>query len=83
MLTFSPINARLAETSTAAAHDLTLANKLGAKLGSIKGQVDIEVDTVKGALWSVHSLKVLLQVLAREIRGKGDNLFDAWYLLAT
>lgn len=58
-------HARLPETRTATAHDLALADKLSAELGTVKSQVDIEVDTVKCALGCVHPLKVLLQVLAR------------------
>jgi hypothetical protein len=54
----------LSEASTAAAHNLALAHQLGTEFGAIQSQVDIKVDAVKGSLRRVHSLKVLLKVLA-------------------
>ncbi len=66
----------LSESCTAAAHNLALADQLGAELGPIKRQVDVEVHTVKGTLRCVHALKVLLQVLARQIRGESNDLLD-------
>lgn len=67
----------LSESGRAATHDLALADKLGVELGAVEGEVDVEVDTVEGALRRVHALEVLLEVLAAEIRGEGDDFFYA------
>lgn len=71
------IRSLLPEAGTAATHDLALANQLGAELRTVEGQVDIKVDPVKGSLWRVHTLKVLFEVLARQVRGEGDDFLDA------
>jgi hypothetical protein len=67
----------LPEPCRAAAHDLALANELGVELRPVKREVDVEVNAVEGALGSVHALKVLLEVLAAEVRGECDDLLDA------
>jgi hypothetical protein len=58
---------RLPESRCAAAHDLALADKLGVEFGSVEGEVDVEVNAVEGALGCVHALKVLFEVLARQV----------------
>ena len=55
---------RSSEASSAAAHNLSLAYKLGTELGAIQRKVDVEVDAVEGALRSIHSLEILLEVLS-------------------
>ena len=64
MLTPSTVTV-LSEPCRAAAHDLALAHELGVELRTIKREVDVEVHAVEGALWGVHALEVLLEVLAR------------------
>lgn len=54
----------LPESSRAATHDFTLANKLGIELRSIEREVNVEVDTVEGALWGIHTFKVFFEVLS-------------------
>ncbi len=66
----------LPEPRAAATHNLALAHQLGAELGAVQRQVDVEVDAVEGALLRVHALKVLLQVLSRQVRSQGDHLLD-------
>ena len=65
----------LSETRSAATHDLPLADEFGTELGPVQRQVDIEVDSVEGSLGGVHALEVLLEVLAGQVRGQGDNFF--------
>lgn len=67
----------LTELGATSAHNLTLANQLGVELGSVQRQVNVKVDTVEGALWSVHALEILLQVLAAKIGGEGDDFLDS------
>ena len=67
----------LSEASSAAAHDLALADQLGVELGAIESEVDVEVDTIERALWGVHTLEVLLEVLSAEIGGECDNFLNA------
>jgi hypothetical protein len=69
-------NKKLPEPGCAATHDLSLAHKLSVELGTVQCEVDIEVDTVEGTLGRVHALKVLFEVLAREIGGEGDDFLD-------
>lgn len=66
----------LPEPCRAAAHDLALAHELGVELGTVEREVDVKVHAVEGALWSVHALKVLFEVLAAEIGGERNNLLD-------
>lgn len=68
----------LSEPGRAAPHDFALTYEFGAEFGAIEGEIDVEVDAVEGALWGIHALEVLLEVLPAEIRGQGDDLFDAW-----
>ena len=68
---------RLSEPRRATTHDLALADKLGVELGSVEREVDVEVYAVEGALWGVHTLEVLFEVLPREIGGESDNFLDA------
>lgn len=68
---------QLSESRCAAAHDFALAYQLGVELGAVEREVDVEVDAVEGALWGVHALEVLLEVLAAEIGSEGDNFLDA------
>ena len=64
------------EPSGTPAHDLALANELGIEFATVKGEVDVKVDTIEGALWSIHTLEIFFQVLAGEIRGQGNDLLD-------
>lgn len=68
---------QLSEASRAAAHDFALADELGVELGTVEREVDVEVYTVEGTLGRVHALEVLFEVLSGEIRGEGDDFFDA------
>ena len=54
----------LSEAGSAATHDLALANQLGAELGTVQRQVDVEVYPVERALRGVHAFEVLLKVLS-------------------
>ena len=67
---------RLSESRCAAAHDLALAYQLGVELGAVEREVDVEVDAVEGALWGVHALEVLLEVLSRQVRSERDDFLD-------
>jgi len=67
---------RLSEASGAAAHDFALTHQLSVELRTIKCEVDVEVDAVKGTLRCVHALKVLLKVLARKVGGERDDFLD-------
>lgn len=50
----------LSESCAASSHDLTLADQLCIEFGTIEREVDIEVNSVEGALWSIHPFKVFL-----------------------
>lgn len=52
----------LPESSRASAHDLSLADELGVELAAVEGEVDVEIDSVEGALRRVHALEVLFEV---------------------
>lgn len=54
----------LPELCPAAAHDLVLANQLGAELAAVQRKVDVKVDPVEDALGCVHALEVGFKVLA-------------------
>lgn len=71
----------LLELGPAAAHDLSLADKLCTELTTIEGEVDVKVDSVEGTLGGIHALKVGLKVLAREVGREGDDFLDAWFML--
>ena len=68
---------RLSEAGAAAAHDLALADELGAELGAVEREIDVEVYPVERPLRRVHALKVLLEVLPGQVRRKSDNLPDS------
>jgi hypothetical protein len=53
----------LPEPSRAATHDFALANELGVEFRTVESKVDVKVDAVKCALWSVHAFKVFFEVL--------------------
>ena len=53
-----------------------MANKLGVEFGAVESEVDVEVDAVEGALWGVHALEVLLEVLSRQVRSERDDFLD-------
>jgi hypothetical protein len=55
-----------------------LADQLGVELGTVQREVNVKVDTVEGALRCVHALEVLLEVLATEVGGEGDDFLDAY-----
>ena len=67
----------LPEPRSAAAHNLSLTDQLGAKLRPIQRQVNVEIHPVERALWRVHALKVLLEVLAAEVGSEGDDFLNA------
>ena len=69
---------RLSESRCAAAHDLALAHQLGVEFGAVQREVDVEVDAVECALRGIHALKVLLEVLARQVRSERDDFLDTW-----
>ena len=54
-----------------------MADELGVELGAVECEVDIEVDAIECALWSVHALEVLFEVLSAEVGCQGDNLLYA------
>ena len=68
----------LSESCGTPAHNFALANKLGVELGAVEREVDVEVDAVEGALWGVHALEVLLEVLSRQVRSERDDFLDTW-----
>lgn len=67
---------RLPELGTAAAHDLVLADQLGAEFTAVQGEVDVKVYSVEDTLGRIHAFEVSLQILARQVRGEGDDLLD-------
>ena len=67
----------LSESCPTPSHNLALAYQLSTELGAVQRQVNVEVDPIEGALWCVHTLEVLFQVLARQIRCERDNLLDS------
>lgn len=69
---------RLPELGAAAAHDLVLADQFGAEFTAVQGEVDVKVYSVEDTLGRVHAFEVSLQILARQVRGEGDDLLDAW-----
>jgi hypothetical protein len=71
----------LSESCGTSAHDFALTNELGVEFGTVESKVDVEIHSVEGALGCVHALKVLLEILAAEVRGKRDDFLDAWGLL--
>jgi hypothetical protein len=71
---------RLSESRGTSSHDFTLTNELSVKFASIEGEVDVEIDTVKRPLGSIHPFEVFLEILSRKIRCKGDNFLDTWIL---
>lgn len=56
---------RLPELGAAAAHDLVLADQLGAEFTAVQGEVDVKVYSVEDTLGRVHAFEVGLQILAR------------------
>lgn len=67
----------LPETRAAASHDFTLAHQLSTELRAVQCQVNIKVDSVKSSLRRVHALKVLFEILARQIRRECNDFLDA------
>jgi len=55
-----------------------LTDELGIKLGAVECEVNIKVNPVKDTLGRVHALKVFFEILAAQIRGKGNDFFDAY-----
>lgn len=74
---FATRRSRLPEPSPAATHYLTLAYQLGAELGTVQREINVEVHTVESTLGGVHAFEVLLEVFAREVGSQGDYLLDA------
>ena len=58
-------------------HDLALTDQLGIELAPVQRQIDVKVDTIEGTLRGVHSLKILFQIFARQIRREGHDFFDS------
>lgn len=69
------------EARRATTHDLALTNELGVKFRAVESEVNVKVDAVKGALWCIHALKVLFEILPREVRCECDDFLDALYAL--
>ena len=67
----------LSESRRASTHNLTLAHELSVEFGAIERKVDIEVDAIEGALWCVHALEVLFEVLATKVGGESNDFFYA------
>ena len=55
-----------------------MTHQLSIKLTPVKRKVNIKVDPVESTLRRIHSLKVLLQVLPRQVRGEGDDFLDSY-----
>lgn len=72
----APMLCPLSEPGCATTHDLALAHKLSVELGAVEREVDIEVYTVESTLGGIHPLKVLLEVLSREVRRESDDFLD-------
>ena len=53
----------LSEASSAAAHDLALADELGVEFGSVEREVNVKVDAVESTLRGIHAFEVLFEVL--------------------
>lgn len=64
------------KSGSAASHHFSLAHQFSVEFGSVKREVDVEVYSVKGALWGIHTLEILLQTFARQIRGERYHFFD-------
>jgi hypothetical protein len=58
-------------------HHLPLAHQLGVELAPIKREIDIEVNAVESALRRIHPLKILFEVLPREIARQSHDFLDA------
>lgn len=67
----------LSEPGRAATHNFTLADELGVEFRAVEREVDVEVDTVEGALGCVHPFEVFLEVLLGQVGGEGDDFLDA------
>jgi hypothetical protein len=55
-----------------------LADELGVEFRTVQSKINVEVDAIEGSLGGVHALKVLLEVLAAEVRGKSNDFLDAF-----
>ena len=55
----------LPEFGSASAHNLALADELGAEFTAVQREVDVKVYTVEDSLRGIHALKIGFQVLAR------------------
>ena len=58
---------RSSESSRATAHYLALTHQLSVEFASVKREQNVEVDAIEGALRCVHTLEVLLEILAGEV----------------
>jgi hypothetical protein len=70
-------SAFLSEASSATTHDFSLADKLGTEFGTVECEINVEVNSVKCSLRSIHALEILLQVLPRQIGRESDDFLYA------
>ena len=70
----------LPESRSTPSHNLSLTYQLSVKFTSIQGQVDVEIHPVERPLRRIHPLKVLLEVLPRQVGRKRYDLLDTWIL---
>jgi len=70
------------ESGRATPHDFALTYELGIELCAVECEVDVEVNTVEGALGCVHALEIFLQVLAAQVGGESDNFLDACMIVS-
>jgi hypothetical protein len=59
-------------------HHISLTDQFGIKFTPIQSQVDVEVDAVESSLRRIHPLKVLFEVLPREVARQSNDFLDAW-----
>jgi hypothetical protein len=67
----------LPESRRAPPHNLPLTHQFRIELTSVQRQVNIEIHPIKRPLRGIHSLKVLLEILPRKVRGEGDDFLDS------
>ena len=66
----------LSEPRSTPPHNLSLTHQFCIKLTSIQRQVDVKVHPIERPLWRIHPLKVLLQILPRQVGCQCNDLLD-------
>jgi hypothetical protein len=69
---------RLSELRRAAAHDFTLTHQLGVELAAVECEINVKVHSVKRSLRCIHTLEILLEILAGKIRRESHNFLYTW-----